>query len=1013
MDLQDILQEYIEQIMPQMIRQEFHLALVKGGKEYPHLPEQSHFAHIINGVFGLSRLLIYLEEKKIFSMSAKQYKRVLSLYTAHDLHKTETTMDGSGFAVSLSDIEKAVKALNLDQFAETTLEEHRAANVHFRSSHKADFIAAFADDLRVWTLVRIADAMASMTCAGTSSALGTLKRYLGELSSDLLLHYSLYYHELNDVRGVLTNLLHSLVSKSLYQKLHLFPLLFFPDGVIYLGPKNLSEFDRNRYIHFLSQNLLSAGLSTLEARDQAREGMRTTKYDFQKYVYLFADIETLLQVTGDFALNAKPDVKFAEKEITKLLEKKQMIFSDVWEFTEKMKISLDEPKEFNQLWFTVYRCLLVVDSLVRELIDKNDRLSWFMAHFDIPQEIREPLMTFSPIFLKGGLGKYVLIVGYHFLKGSDFADQTAIQRPPSDVLALLEEKLLTAFKQHDLSQIKHLAAKELGLEEDMENYLQENLMFSWESEMQLTDDAFATYIKPRKKKTSRICSLCSRDTRFFKDDKNREMREGILGDFVQGFSNRNLPVKTQSNNMCWCPTCYLEFMLRSIAQLTPPAGTDKAKSKRFYFYLFPTFSFTPEHALWLDKILKPFKKLTRLQVQDYGKDLPGHPRIWLEKRSFQEDLMEDLIGVFEREAGRMEEWKQKTGKEFSGDRAYTTTLDQSNYYMFIWEKTAYSSTDEAQVPTRSEMWTKALFASVILSSLTSCKVIVTEKPYLPFADSTMIKSTILLDAPHNILRGILPERTGEISLHDFRSMLDLSAAVWQINSDVSRRTKDKHVAACLEKLTTEPLAGAYFYKEFARLHEEKTPHDLYTRACTILLQYMGGEKMELTEQLAEKSLEIFLPFGRFGRGKAHAYELIFREAADGFKKVYKKVMPPHAVQSPESEQLTEVKHLLSGRLLKRLESRQENKRGEGMINPGRKALNVLVQEFVELIVDKLFLERSHGSFTEFNQMINSVADGIYFVTDMRINEKWQVYKQQKAERQAANSANGELNFEGK
>ncbi len=991
MNIQDILQEYIEQIIPQMVQQGFHFTLVKGGEGYEHLAEQSHFAHIINGIFGVSRLLTYLEEEGIFALDERQYRRVLSLYTAHDLHKTEAKIGGSEFAISLEDVERAVKSLTLNQFAETTPEEHRAANVHLRSSHKGDFIDAFADDPRIWTLIRIADSMASMTSAGASSALRSLQRYIQDLCPEFALNYALHFHKLSDVRGVLTNLLHNLIGNTLKRDVDLFPLLFFTDGIVYIGPKKIESFDRNEFITNLSKNLLSEGLSSVRSLEQAKEGMRKKEYSFQKYVYLFADIEIVLEAIFEYALEVKPDAKIGEKIVKEFFGKKQAVFSDVKEFIEKLNISLEEVKEFNQLWFTVTRYLLMVDGVVRDLLGEKDRLSWFFQTFKVRADIQQPLIDASPIFLRGKGGKYVAIIGYHFLKGGDFAEHPVIQYPPNEVLTILQKKLLAAFEQHDLSQAKQMVSQDLGIEEDVENYLQENLIFSWEQRLQLTNDAFATYTKPKKKKTSNICTLCSRDSK-----DNMPMREGIFGDFVQGFSNRNLPRKIQSDNMSWCPVCYLEFMLRSIAGLTLPSGTDKSKSKRLFLYVLPTFSFTPEHLNWLSrKVLKPFKQLTRLQIRDYGKDLPGHARIWLENKALEEDMLDKLMRIFEREAERMEQQKQDSGREPVGDRLLTTSLQQSNYLLFIWEKAAYGSTqDDSQIPTRSEMWAKALFASVIIGALTSCKVVVTEKPYFPLSDPTELKSSILLDAPHNILRGILPDRSGAISLADFRKMLDICAAVWQINSDVTRRTKDKHVAERLERITTEPLAGAFFYKEFARLNEEKKPHDVYTLACQILLEQLGGDKMILSQQLAEKSMELFLPYRRSmkqQRGKARSYELMFRETADGFKQIYKSVVPAHAGTTVEAEQMSEVKNLLSGKLLKGLERRQESKRGDGKVNPWRGDLKTLVMEFVTLVVDRLFLEYAHGSFTEFNQAVNSMADGIFFVTDMNINDKWEQY----------------------
>lgn len=1007
MERYEILQEYLNDIVPQMLNQNYHLTLVKGGKDYSHLSEQSHFSHIINGVFGMSRLLDYFDEHNIFSIPEQQYRRLLSLYTAHDLHKTEEKMGGSEFSVQLETIDRRIKELHLNQFAETTPEEHRAANVHSRSSNKGDFLNAFADDPRLWTLVRIADAMASMVHAGDAGTLKTLKRYMQDLCPEFALNYTLYYHELQDVRGVLTNLIHGITAKVLQRKLKLFPILFFPDGVLYVGHNKGEKLTRDAYIRYLSENLLNEGLASIRAYDQAREGMRTRRYDFEKYVYLFADIETLLQITYDYITPRKAKAGTIENEIRNFFKKKKDVplYAGPQEFIEGMRISLEEPKEFLGLWSTAYYYLLIVDSIVRDVIVENDRLSWFLKIFDIHTDLHESLIEFKPAFLNGGFGKYVLVIAYHYLKGADFIEQSAIKHPPEKVIEMLQEKLLSAFESCDLSAIRKQAAKELKIEADLEKYLQENLILSWEPQRFLTNDAFPTYCKPKKKRPSSICTLCSRDAGY-----NMEMREGVFGDFVQGFSNRNLPIRKQGKNMFWCPTCYLEFMLRSIAKLTPASTTDKTKSKRLFFYLLPTFSFTPEHTRWLRKILRPFEKSSELSVRDYGEDLPGHPRLWLERRAFDEEIIEEFLNVFEREAQRIEKWKEESGKEYVGERFYTSPLDQPNYYLFVWEKTAYGSTKEdAKIPTNSEMWGKALFAASIISGLTSCKVVVTEKPYLPISNVSEIKPTILLDAPPPILRGMcsslevadgkLPEKMEDVSLKHIPGLLDLSASLWQINSGVNRRTKDKHVAARLRKIAVEPLAGACFYKEYFRLNDDKTPHAIYTKACKTLLEYLGGSAMTLAEELAEQSMNLFLPLSKNGRGKVHMYELVFREAMESFKAVYKKVVPLNLGQTVDPERIDEVKDLMSGRLLKGLERRQESKGGGGVINPWRKSLNTEIRTFVTLIVDELFLERAHGSFTELNQMVNPMADGIFFVIDSRLSDKWKVYKEQKAARE--------------
>ncbi len=48
-ELEKLLELYLEKVLPAMLRRQYHLRLVKGGPDYPHLSEQSHLTHIING----------------------------------------------------------------------------------------------------------------------------------------------------------------------------------------------------------------------------------------------------------------------------------------------------------------------------------------------------------------------------------------------------------------------------------------------------------------------------------------------------------------------------------------------------------------------------------------------------------------------------------------------------------------------------------------------------------------------------------------------------------------------------------------------------------------------------------------------------------------------------------------------------------------------------------------------------------------------------------------------------
>jgi hypothetical protein len=52
-----------------------------------------------------------------------------------------------------------------------------------------------------------------------------------------------------------------------------------------------------------------------------------------------------------------------------------------------------------------------------------------------------------------------------------------------------------------------------------------------------------------------------------------------------------------------------------------------------------------------------------------------------------------------------------------------------------------------------------------------------------------------------------------------------------------------------------------------------------------------------------------------------------------------------------------------------------------------------VGEFVDLVVDEVYLKRAGGSFARFLRLENSIADGIFYYTDRVLDERWKAYKE--------------------
>lgn len=163
--------------------------------------------------------------------------------------------------------------------------------------------------------------------------------------------------------------------------------------------------------------------------------------------------------------------------------------------------------------------------------------------------------------------------------------------------------------------------------------------------------------------------------------------------------------------------------------------------------------------------------------------------------------------------------------------------------------------------------------------------------------------------------------------------------------------------------------------------------------------------MDLVEHIASKSLEIALPLGTVGRGKARRYELIFREGVSAMRKA-QQIIPEMreaalGTKTPSLEAVAELKGLAAGTLLKGLERRQENKRGEIVVHAWGANLGRLVGEFIDILVDELYLGRADGSFARFLRLENSLADGIYYYTDRNLSRLWDDYRRERETQKAA------------
>ena len=188
-----------------------------------------------------------------------------------------------------------------------------------------------------------------------------------------------------------------------------------------------------------------------------------------------------------------------------------------------------------------------------------------------------------------------------------------------------------------------------------------------------------------------------------------------------------------------------------------------------------------------------------------------------------------------------------------------------------------------------------------------------------------MKTIIEMEGLHPLLYGLLPirrtdteltgivqqasESSARLPIATLPVMLDLLAAVWEINAALyrgkpdERRNLDKQVASVLEEINTNYLAGATLYK--MRERDKAASYEAFTRACQILLPQQGeqadeirrtlyangyelmidkegGDMMNLAQRITDTSLKLYSPSGK-QKGRAHRFENLFRTGVEAIK----------------------------------------------------------------------------------------------------------------------------------
>lgn len=1059
--LQDYLQHYA---LPGMLAQGWAFKPAKSSdrdenRRANYHIDQSLRTHILNGLYALTHVLEYLDTHHYRRLSPDEFKRTLVLYTLHDAYKdielAETLMDKSDYSIPLISLEALIEEMHLRDFAPVSVEDVRLASVSTRSSRVGDLASSTPGTDRLLDFVHLADALASQQSArdystaehyllgilGASHVAARHRARVEQRLDDQIPPASqpppklaFCYHEVDDYRGLSTLVIHQ-ATQEILAAFGLYPILYFANGVLYLGPADVISASWEEAALTDVRRKIGTAFFT-HIRDQASEESLTVARDalgygkalaYSKEVFLFSRLDDLLEGIRVYPLTTKP-AGFVSRVVKKRVATRKYAYADEFYARYQIPKDADEDDAWAGRWNAVFMLLMGIESLAKALVPASS-LDWLLETFRIPPAIAATIKQHASLLHVGGVSDHCLIIAYHWLTEARFLAEKRTAREVD--LSTLQHAVITyarqALKDADTEdrRLAYIDA-ELGLRDDLDQYVRSMLLFSFAPTRLPEIEALPLYEKARSRSHKRQCVICNR--LILPQVKNPVILTDIAEQQAHVFSNRLLPADEVIGQMVWCPLCYLEFLLRKLSGQRFPVGSDAGVSRRLYLYVLPDYSFTPQ--LWNtigEALLSHFygqeTVVTRLPLRG-SREEPALPTKWLEQHQVDEQWLAQVQAMFVSQAERMALPPQE-GKPRSpqGDRI-TFSFKAPNYLLITYSTAVPKQLppqEKARIaPTVVEMWAKAFYAAALIHLLTGARVYVTEKPYLSISRPEEMKTIIELDGVHPLLAGLLPLRlpreSGEtagamqtearsqatVPLNALPIVLDALAAVWEINAALTsgktdeRRNRDKRIAEVLEQVRTNPFAGATLYKMRAR--KKAGPYPALTLACQILMptttrqglalaipghqagyQFMldqvGGDLMNLAQQVTDISLQLFLPStGRTGR--AHRYERIFRTGIDAMKS---------SARIPDEELLARV----GGAILKRLD-----RMSGGRCPTYGEVRLALVEQLSSLLVEELFRQRCGGSASTLTHEENRFADAVYFLTALQIRERWETYQQQ-------------------
>src|SRR6266700_4189944 len=622
-----------------------------------------------------------------------------------------------------------------------------------------------------------------------------LTSILSELSDNQLVFS---YHQLREVRGLLTNVINNgLVHLFIEGREGIWPYLFFSDGVVYIKRKSLQ-------FALTTEQIVDAVRKQL--REICAERVRTTapgfKFSIQGiakhpgYYFEFLSLEEYATLLARYTISRTTN-DITAIPMTKL---RQM--------QESGEIAADLPMDFpsDKRAGMVARFLSVIFVTMLGMLDKKQN----SLREQVTERVIEHLglqaywAQAQTIPNKGGVEYRWFWLGACYLRDHPGITEYEGEGNLLDtfnstfqfIIKLAGEELRKQMPQKYLS---HLTSHLDSIVEVPATMRAGGVLPDFQGEL-------ARYAGAKSKGRKLICTLCNSAYPTEEQSDNAVL-------FQPWVYKNKLSLYAGKNAGGVCAICALELMLRQILQkgqlrLT---GSKFEAMKTKYLAVYPNFFFTAETGAMVQGILDQLQDINffTMRRQLERRDITVRELLKLEAFAASNSNQNKPYIYIDEEEERVEDVETFADEGDGEEAASQSSSNERSYIKF--EKTAYpgmcffgmrAGKDNDDTST----WAMPAFLTLALPLVTNTKVVISEMPLPLFSSGYDFRETVIFDAPHPYLDRLLKGK--RVRVNELLKKVQLLTSVYSVNLDTyakQGKPEWKHLSQIARDLETDPL----------------------------------------------------------------------------------------------------------------------------------------------------------------------------------------------------------------